>query len=177
MASLLKNDDLKISTNWKAYIIAVSALYLAYGLLQFYNGIVDWWLPWAGSEVQLGFKVLGTYIPNAFPDPFSGISLMIVGLILLRAIQLYRSDYAKGLGFLFVGWLLAVILMILNTLVIFADILDAYYPLVWGESVEGWTLASDAWGIAPHLILGILAIPVYWSTRGIKMIIRGLTPK
>jgi hypothetical protein len=177
MALSIKDKDLEISPGWTAYIIAISALYLIYGLLQFYDGIVDWWLPWLGNEVQLGIKVLDTYIPNTFPDPFSGLSLVIVGLLLLRATQLYRSNHVKGLGFLFVGWLLATILMTLNALVIFADILDAYYPLVWGESVEGWTLASDAWGVAPHLLIGILALPIYWSTKGIKEIIRGLKPK
>ena len=177
MTLSLKEEYLKVSFGVIVYIIVISILYLIYGALQFYNGIVDWWLPWLGSEVQLGFRVLDTYIPNVFPDPFSGLSLMIIGSLLIRAVQLSRSNYVKGLGFLFVGWLLGMILMALNISVIFADVLDAYYPLVWGESVEGWTLASDPWGIAPHLLIGILIIPIYWSTKGIKEIIRGLMPK
>ncbi|MCE4605961.1 MAG: hypothetical protein F7B59_01320, partial [Desulfurococcales archaeon] len=99
-------------------------------------------------------------------------------LILVRSIQLYgRSEYVKAMGFLFVGWALGLILMILNVLVIFADVLDAYYPLLWGESVEGWCLANDPWGISPYLILGIFAIPIYWSNAGIKRMLRGIIPK
>jgi hypothetical protein len=178
MKSLLEEKDLRISPIVRGYILIISILYIVYGLLQFYNGIGYTWIPWLGNEINLGVNVLDTYIPNAFPDPFSGLTLIIVGLILARSIQLYhRADYVKATGFLFVGWTLGVILMILNILIILADILDAYYPLIWGESVEGWTLSSDPWGIAPHLIIGILLLPVYWHTTSIKQIIRGLIPE
>jgi hypothetical protein len=179
MTISLEREALKISGGWKAYIFLIATLYLVYGSLQLYNGIIEWWLPWLGGEVQLGIKVLDTYIPYVFPDPFSGISLVIVGLILVKGVRLYQNgEDAKALGFLSVGWMLGIVLMILNILVIFANILDAYYPLLWGESIEeGWSLATDSWGIAPHLVLGVLALPVYWSTTGIKEVIKGLMPK
>ncbi len=150
------------------YILVISLLYIIYGIIQFYNGIVAWWLPWLGGNIQIGFEVLDTYIPNSFPDVFSGFVLITVGAVLLRAMHLNYIGDKKFYGYFFVGWLLAIVLMILNALVIFADILDVYYPLVWGESVEeGWTLAGDAWGIAPHLILGLLLLPFYPKMKGV----------
>ncbi|NIA10627.1 MAG: hypothetical protein GWP10_13095 [Nitrospiraceae bacterium] len=144
------------------YILIISLLYLIYGIIQFYNGLVSWWIPWLGGNIQPGFNILDTYIPNTFPDVFSGFILIIVGALLIRAIYLNYINDERSFGFLFVGWLLAMVLMVLNLLVIFADMLDAYYPLVWGESIEeGWTLAGDTWGIAPHLILGLLLLPFY----------------
>ena len=66
-------------------------------------------------------------------------------------------------------------MLILNITVIIADILDVYYPSLWGETIEeGWALASDRWGIAPHLIIGIIALPIYWSVKDmIKELIPG----
>ena len=174
----IEKEAMRNSLRKIIYIATLSALYLVYGALQFYNGLVDWWFPWVGSKINLGIDVLGTHIPNIFPDPFSGLSLIIVGLVFIEAIQLYyQSSYIKAAGFLFIGWFLGMILMALNALVIFANVLDAYYPLLWGEGVSGWTLASDPWGIAPHLVIGVLAVPIYWFARSVREILKGLMPK
>ena len=150
------------------YMLVISFLYLIYGVIQFYNGLVSWWLPWLGGNIQLGIHVFDAYIPNAFPDAFSGLVLATIGAILLRALYLSYINDKDFYGYLFVGWLLAVVLMSLNILVIFADVLDVYYPLIWGEGIEeGWSLAGDAWGIAPHLILGILLLPFYPRMKGV----------
>jgi len=179
MALVIEEEKLRIGRSWIPYVIVISILYLLYGILQLYNGVVSWWLPWAGSEIQLGIEALDTYIPKAFPDPFSGLSLIVAGLLFVRAIiELHNSNTKRAFAFLFAGWLLAIILMILNVLVLLADVLDVYYPLLWGGSVEkGWTLAGDPWGIAPHLVLGVLTLLIYWSSRGFKEMVRGLTPK
>ena len=161
-------ENMKIGKKESIYIFMISLLYLGYGIMQFYNGIIAWWLPWMGGSVQVGIPVLDTYIPNAFPDVFSGLVLLTVGVVLLRAVYLNHLGDEKYHGYLFVGWLLAIILMILNILVIIADILDAYYPLLWGEVIEeGWSLAGDAWGIAPHLILGLFLTPFYPKMKNI----------
>jgi len=164
---------LEIGTKESIYIFILSLLYLVYGVLQFYNGLVGW-MPYLGENLQIGVPVLGTYIPFAFPSIFSGLALFTVGALLLKGVYMRHQGDEKYCGYVFVGWAMAMLLMALNILVIIADILDTYYPLVWGETIEeGWSLAGDAWGIAPHLILGLLLTPFY--TR-MKDILRELSP-
>jgi len=153
----------------------LSILYLLYGVIQFYKGAVAWWIPWIeGDEIQLGVRIGEAYIPNAFPDPFSGIILIIIGAIFARSIYLSRRNPELSDGFLFTGWILALLMLILNLVVLAADILDTYYPLLWGGKIENpWTLESDPWGISPHLILGIIAAPIYWK---IKPLLKQLIP-
>jgi len=159
------------------YILAsiLSILYPIYGAIQFYKGAVAWWLPWiGGEEVQLGVKVGDAYIPNTFPDPFSGIILIVIGVVFARSIYLSKRDPGLADGFLLVGWILALMMLILNLVVLAADILDTYYPLLWGGEIEEpWTLKSDPWGISPHLILGIIAAPIYPK---IKHLLKQLIP-
>ena len=82
----------------------LSILYPIYGAIQFYKGAVAWWLPWiGGEEIQLGVKVGDAYIPNTFPDPFSGIILIIIGVIFARSIYLSKRKPELADGFLFVG--------------------------------------------------------------------------
>jgi len=159
------------------YILAsiLSILYPIYGAIQFYKGAVAWWLPWiGGGEIQLGVKVGESYIPNAFPDPFSGIILIVIGVVFARSIYLSKRNPGLADGFLFVGWILALLMLILNLVVLAADILDTYYPLIWGGEIEEpWTLESDPWGISPHLILGVIAAPIYPK---IKHLLKQLIP-
>jgi len=176
MAGVLREEAVELSVWSRAYVLAVAALYLLYGLLQLYNGVVTWWLPWLGEPVELCASVLDACVPDAFPDPFSGLVLMLVGLMLARAVYLYsRENYVKATGFLFAGWALGVILMILNALILLADILGAYYPLLLGGESTGWSLASDPWGIAPHMVLGALLLPLYFSAESIREILKGLS--
>jgi len=159
------------------YIFAsiLSILYPIYGAIQFYKGAIAWWLPWIGEEeIQLGVKVGDAYIPNIFPDPLSGIILIVIGVIFARSIYLLRRNPRLSEGFLFVGWVLALLMLILNLVVLAADILDTYYPLLWGGKIEEpWTLESDPWGISPHLVLGVIAVPIYWK---IKYLLKQLLP-
>ena len=159
------------------YILAsiLSILYPLYGAVQLYKGAVAWWIPWIGrEEIQLGVRISEAYIPNAFPDPFSGMILIIVGVVFARSIYLLRRNPGLSEGFLFVGWILALLMLILNLVVLAADILDTYYPLLWGGEIEEpWTLGSDPWGISPHLILGVIAAPIYWK---IKHLLKQLIP-
>jgi len=159
------------------YILAsiLSILYPVYGAIQFYKGAVAWWFPWmGGEEIQLGVRVGEAYIPNAFPDPFSGMILIVIGVIFARSIYLSKRNPGLADGFLFVGWILALLMLILNLVVLAADILDTYYPLIWGEEIEEpWTLESDPWGISPHLILGVIAAPIYPK---IKHLLKQLMP-
>ncbi len=149
---------------WSSFI---SFLYIVYGAIQVYNGVIDWWFPWAGlSTLQLGIRLAGAYIPNSFPEPFSGIFLIVVGTVFLKAVYLQSKGLKEYRGYLLAGWILAMIMLAVNATVIVADILDTYYPLLWGEEIEEfWSLASDPWGLAPHLIVGILASPLYFAVR------------
>jgi len=176
MAGVLTQRAMKLSKWSRAYALAMATLYLLYGLLQLYNGLAAWWLPWLGDHVELCIRVLDICVPNTFPDPFSGLVLMLVGLILVRAVYLYsRENYVKAASFLFAGWAFGVLLMILNVLMLLADILGAYYPLLLGGEATGWSLASDPWGIAPHMILGALLLPLYLSAESIREILRSLS--
>jgi len=141
------------------YLTVIALGYILYGIIQFYNGVAN---IWSWKILQLGILIGGAYVPNAFPDAFSGIVLITVGGLFLKAQYLKNKKYQ---GYLFVACSLAILLMLLNVLVILANILDAYYPLLWGETVEeGWVLAQDSWGIGPHIILGILLSPYYPAT-------------
>ncbi len=153
----------------------ISFLYILYGTLQLYNGLLEWWFSWIGlGAVQLGIKLAGAYIPNSFPEPFSGIFLIVIGAVFLKAIYLRYRGLDEYRGFLLAGWALAMIMMAVNIIVIIADILDIYYPLLWGGEIgEGWKLASDAWGLAPHLVIGLLASPLYFT---VKDLIKELMP-
>ncbi len=145
----------------------ISLLYIIYGAIQIYNGLIEWWLPWVGLEaIQLGVEIAGAYIPNSFPEPFSGIFLIVIGAVFLKALYLNFKGLEEYRGFLLAGWILAMMLLAVNVVVIAADILDVYYPLLWGGEVEeSWSLASDAWGLAPHLIIGLLALPLYFAVK------------
>lgn len=157
---------LKIGTNESIYIFIISLLYLVYGVLQFYNGMTGW-VSHLGGTLQIGVPVLGTYIPFVFPSIFSGLALFTVGALLLKGVYMWHQGDKKYRGYVFVGWAMAMLLMALNILVMVADILDTYYPLVWGGEVEeGWSLAGDAWGIAPHLVFGLLLVPFYPKMKG-----------
>ena len=143
------------------YSTLVGFMYAVYGLLQAYNGVATWFLG-EGSSLQLGVKLFDAYIPNAFPDPFSGLALATTGLMFLSASYHGVRGFAKYKGYLFAAWLLSTVMLVLNVVELLASVLDAYYPLLYGgEPNYEWSLASDAWGIAPHLLLGILALPVY----------------
>ncbi|HDI31404.1 MAG TPA: hypothetical protein ENF80_01165 [Thermofilum sp.] len=148
-------------------------LYVIYGVLQVYNGVVSWWF---GSDklMQLGVKVFETHVPNTFPDPFSGLTLITIGLLFLAALYHSMRGFTRYKGYLFAAWLLAVTVLVLNVVEICASFLDAYYPLLYGGTPNfEWSLAVDAWGIAPHLLLGVLALPLYFD---LKDFIRELIP-
>ncbi len=148
------------------YGAALGLLYIVYGIVQLYNGVANWWL--GGEELlQLGVEALGTSIPNAFPDPFSGLALATVGLLFLASLYYCARGSAKYVGYLFAAWLLSTAMLALNVVEIVASILDAYYPLLYGgEPNYEWSLASDPWGVAPHLVLGLLSLPLYLNLRG-----------
>jgi hypothetical protein len=157
------------------YVTVIALLYIIYGTLQVYNGIISWWITWLNLELlQLGFNYAGAYIPNAFPEPFSGIFLIVIGAVYLKTVYLYYKKLDRYRGYLLVGWILSMLMLALNIVVILADILDTYYPLIWsGEIEEAWTLANDTWGMAPHLVIGIIASPLYLAVRDL---IRQLIP-
>ena len=92
----------------------------------------------------------------------------------MKSLYLYcRGDY-RYKGFLFIGWMLSLMMLALNIIVLLADVLDAYYPAILGGEISGWTLESDPWGIAPHSVLGLIALPLYYEVRDmIKELIPG----
>jgi len=147
------------------YRSLLGLLYVIYGALQVYNGMLSWLL---GREkaLQLGVKMGNIYIPNTFPDPFSGLSLITVGLLFLLSFYYDLRGSRAYRGYLLTAWLLSITLLMLNVIEIAANVFDAYYPLLYGNEPNfEWSLATDGWGIAPHLLLGILAAPMYFSLK------------
>lgn len=144
----------------RLYKVIIGALYVTYGVMQFYNGLSSLL---AGVEgIQLGLKLFGTYIPKIFPDPFAGIALLTVGSLLLSSAYHEGRDKNEGRAYLLAAWILAVIMFSLNLIEIASSIADAYYPLLYGcEPNYEWSLAEDEWGLSPHLLLGMLTLPFY----------------
>lgn len=141
----------------------LGVLYVLYGFLQVYNGLVS--LGLQGGVLQIGVEVYGVDVPNAFPDVFSGVALTTTGLLFLKSAYLSLKGSRRYRGYLFAAWLLSMLLMLLNIVELFAGFVGAYYPLLLGSEPEGWSLAADPWGIAPHLVLGALASPLYLVFR------------
>jgi len=155
------------------YGAVLGTLYVLYGIIQVYNGVCSWWLG-GGAKAQLGMEVKGVVIPNAFPDPFSGFALITTGLLFLSALYYSARDGRGYKGYLLAGWMLAVVMMALNVIEIASSMLTAYYPVLLGEEPETWSLAEDPWGVAPHMVLGLLALPLYVELKGM---LRELFPR
>ena len=149
--------------NIQYYETFLGLLYILYGILQVYNGVTNWWLQ-GEKQIQLGIKIFEVWVPNTFPDPFSGFTLITTGLLFLVAVYYSKQGFTKYIGYLFVAWLLAMIMLTLNIIEIIASFLDAYYPLLYSEKPNfEWNLSTDTWGIAPHFILGLLSSPLYFD--------------
>lgn len=152
------------------YSSIISLLYLIYGIIEVVNGAVSWWLPWIGElNVQIGVPVtineFTLYVPNSMSDPFAGLVLIILSTIFLRAALKLRKVEVEAWSFTVVGLLLSGILAGLDLLIIFADFLDSYYPIIFGGEAAEWAILTDEWFMNPMFVLFILAIPlikVYW---------------
>ena len=153
-----------------AYSAAVAVLYLAYGLYEFIVGATSWWMPWIRlPELQLGFplyanvdrEIVAVYVPKVIVDPFAGLVLLVVSLVFAKAsVSLFRKR-VDGWSFTTVGLLLAGALFVLNVLIVLADWMDAYYPLLWsGEPNSAWSILTDDWMFNPMMILFVLALPL-----------------
>ncbi len=147
----------------EVYYLTLSILYIFYGLVQTLNGLVS---IVSIEPIQICIKLGSICIPNIFPDFFAGVSLLTIGLLFITTLYYHRVDKKKSEGYLLVGWILAVLLFILNILEIAANILDAYYPIIFGKEPNFiWSLSTDPWGFAPQLLLGILSLPIYSSIK------------
>ncbi|MCD6563484.1 MAG: hypothetical protein J7K23_06160 [Thermoproteales archaeon] len=148
----------------KIYTLLIGDMYLFFGFVQFLNGL---------SSIFLGFipfntciSVSGICIPNIFPDVFSGIALLTTGLLFVSSLYFYGRDVIKAKGYFLVGWILAILMLGLNIVEILSNILDAYYPILFGgEPNFVWSICEDSWGIAPHLLLGLLILPMYFENK------------
>ena len=73
----------------------------------------------------------------------------------------FRENKIDGWGFLIVGVILSVALAFLNILIVLADAIEAYYPLLWGQKPnESWNILTDEWMFNPMMILGVLILPL-----------------
>jgi hypothetical protein len=157
---------------WRIYKVLLGLFYTFYGLLQIYNGILAIFT--SGSPIQFGIEINNVFVPNVFSDPFAGLGLVTVGALLFYAAYYDLHDKNRSQGYLLAAWILAISLLLLNVVEFVANILDAYYPLVFGlEPNYIWSLDSDAWGISPQLVLGIFMLPFYFK---LKLLIRELFP-
>ena len=148
------------------YLLIVGILYLVYGFLEFIKGVIAWWLPWikfpvAELSATIRFNNIRLNIPNLIADPFAGLVLIFTSLVYFRAVTYFRENKIDGWGFLIVGVILSVALAFLNILIVLADAIEAYYPLLWGQKPnESWNILTDEWMFNPMMILGVLILPL-----------------
>jgi len=140
------------------HAVLVGLLYALYGLLELANGVVNWWTPFS-LDLQLGVKVAGAVVPYAMSDPFSGLALLVTGLVFLRGAGPIARGEAEAWGYATVALLLSGTVAAVSLLVAAADALDAYYPLLWGSEPRGdWSPLRDPWLLNPGLLLSPLTL-------------------
>ncbi len=146
----------------KIYVSIIGILYILYGIIQVLNGFSSIFS--LGELYVMCLKVSDMCIPNIFPDIFSGIGLLTIGILFVYS--LYHKEETKSAGYLLVGWILGILLLGLNIVEIVSNIIDAYYPIIFGREPNfDWSLSTDGWGIAPHIILGLFILPLYYKYR------------
>jgi len=117
-----------------------------------------------GGIIALGGGYLG--LPVVLPpDLFSGICLIIIGLVYLRGVQPLLSKNDKGVAFLVGG---AIISLMLGFIYLMTMGADGIMYIIGSEDFESWTPLND---FVPALWVSIFSIPgafIAWKIRNIK---------
>jgi len=119
-------------------------LYFVYAGITLYNWIAGTFIQEAGSVNN----VLGLFVPS---DPGCAITLITVGMLMLGSLY-YKLDDAKGVSCIFLGSLLGVALLVIQLLIVIANVASIGVSLLSGEAAE-YVLIEDV--LRPEIVLGV----------------------
>jgi len=149
----------------KALIISVATgilgiLYFIYAGMMLYNWIAGTFIQEAGSVNN----VLGLFVPS---DPGCAVALITIGMLLLGSLY-YGLNNVKGVSCIFLGSLLGTAMLIIQFLVVLANMASIEVSFLSGEIVE-YTVVEDV--LRPEITLGIGSIMVlFFSALKIRQI-------
>ena len=137
-------------------------------LIMTYSGIIGiLYLIYGVAEILYSAGIdFNTYFVFPFwSDPFAGFSLIVVGLIFLTPLISKNKGYNEKLAYVYVGGLIASLLLVIHVLVLLSDFIEWYILL--NEEFVGWTMWSD---INPAIPLGIVALPAVYLLYKSKLL-------
>lgn len=149
----------------KTLIISVATgilgiLYFIYAGMMLYNWIAGTFIQEAGSVNN----VLGLFVPS---DPGCAVALITIGMLLLGSLY-YGLNNVKGVSCIFLGSLLGTAMLIIQFLVVLANMASIEVSFLSGEIVE-YTVVEDV--LRPEITLGIGSIMVlFFSALKIRQI-------
>jgi len=152
----LKEKTLLIS----AATSVLAILYFVYAGIMLYNWIAGAFIQEAGSVNN----VLGLFVPS---DPGCAVALITIGMLLLGSLY-YGLNNVKGVSCIFLGSLLGTAMLIIQILVVLANMASIEVSFLSGEIVE-YTVVEDV--LRPEITLGIGSIMVlFFSALKIRQI-------
>ena len=149
----------------KALIISVATgilgiLYFIYAGIMLYNWIAGTFI----QEAESVNNVLGLFVPS---DPGCAVALITIGMLLLGSLY-YGLNNVKGVSCIFLGSLLGTAMLIIQFLVVLANMASIEVSFLSGEIVE-YTVVEDV--LRPEITLGIGSIMVlFFSALKIRQI-------
>ena len=136
-----------------AIIGVLGLIYLICAVVVLYN--------WAVSALALKIEpihlVLGVFVPS---DPGSAIVFMTASMLLFGSIY-YRYDEYKYTSCLLVGSLLGTALLVLQLLILLANIGDAFVLTLYGEVAE-YNIMEDV--LRPEILLGLISAVIFHNS-------------
>ena len=146
------------------YSILLSLIFIFYGSMDLLCGIVRWFMPARALpdlvQISLSFDLGRGRVPAITLDPGMGLSLLVIGFSLLYGgLGSLKGKLKGGESFFLVGSILALILLVLQVLILFANGVETYALRI--EDFSGWTPLED---LNEGLVLGLLAIPTLSSS-------------
>lgn len=135
-------------------------LYFVYAGIILYNWIAETFI----REAESANNILGLFVSS---DPGCTVALITIGMLLLGSLY-YGLDDVKGVSCIFLGSLLGTAMLIIQFLVVLANMASIGVSFLSGEIVE-YTVVEDV--LRPETTLGIGSIIVlFFSTFKIRQI-------
>ena len=132
----------KINHNKYTFIYSgvLGTLYMVYGIAEMFYSI--------------GIDLSNFLLFPFWSDPFAGFSLLVVGLVFIYPMISRKTETPEKIAYVYVGRILATLLLVIHILVILANYIECYILL--SEDFAGWTWWND---FNPAIPLGLLALP------------------
>ncbi|MHA1893212.1 MAG: hypothetical protein ACTSX4_01800 [Candidatus Helarchaeota archaeon] len=152
MVNSIKYDD-KTKKKMAFYCMIVSIIYIGVGMVQFLGGILE-------------IFAVKMFLPKLMPpDLFTGMALIVIGLVFAFGIKPLFNREDAGVSFIVGGSLLAIGFGILYLLIMISH---GFMFLLQAEDFETWTFLDD---LVPALWASTLTIPgfvIAWKIRNVK---------